>query len=462
MRREEGMTIVEVMVAGLILTIGSLAVLTLVDTAARSTYRAEAGQVVSDRLQQEVEEIKQLPYDEIALTGVPQDSTDTKLPNWRVSGTTFATAQSGAGAAPLVYDGSALFGGGTVSGGALSPNPEEFDNGDIHGQIYRFVTWEDDPTCPAAQCPGSQDMKRVIVAAVLDEAASGGERAYQELQAQIADPDAEPVDNENPIPPGDEDAKPWTFWLTDTTCNNSTRQSITADHPTHNTRGGCGAGQKSGNNPGAPDLMFDQAPPFDEEQPIFDYATDVEPAVNPGGDRGLQLVRGGSNGCLNSTLDILNIPDVLEPDRFQKVHKWLSPPIPGGFNIELNGEGTLNLWTQTVNGAVHPGKICVWLFVRQTNILGVPVDTPAVNLTPPLVNLTYFTHERSQWPTSWTEISIPLRFMLNAHLLPNTRLGLAISVERSGTPGQGLQFMYDEPSFDSRLELKTHSLLPDF
>ena len=33
----------------------------------------------------------------------------------------------------------------------------------------------------------------------------------------------------------------------------------------------------------------------------------------------------------------------------------------------------------------------------------------------------------------------------------------------SGTlPGDGLQFVYDNPSYDSRLEVDTHSLLPAF
>ena len=48
-------------------------------------------------------------------------------------------------------------------------------------------------------------------------------------------------------------------------------------------------------------------------------------------------------------------------------------------------------------------------------------------------------------------------------LLPGERLGLAISVEKGGTnPGDGLEFMYDHPSFDSRLQIKTSSVLPDF
>jgi type II secretory pathway pseudopilin PulG len=461
MRREEGMTIVEVMVAGLILVIGSLGLLGLVDTASRSTYRAEQSQVVSDRLQQEMEQIKQLPYEEIALTATPGDTSDTKFPNWRVTGTNFATGQDGSQVKPLVYNGGTLYEGGTISDGAVSAAPEAFDSGDVSGTIYRFITWEDDPSCPAAQCPGSQDLKRVVVALLLDTTASGGQRAYQELQAQIADPEAEPVDNENPVE-GQEDATPWTFWFTDTPCNNATRQAIVADHLTHNTRGVCGTGMTNSNTPGAPDLIYTEAPPFDPEAPIFDYATDVEPTQNPDTDRGLQLVRQTSAGCPSAGLDIMAAPDTPETDRFQKIHKWLSPPVPGGYNVTLNGEGTLSLWSQTVNEAVHPGKLCIWLFVRRVNAQSQLVDTPAVNQAAPLVGQSYFTVTKTQWPTTWTEIQIPLDFTISNTLSPGTQLGVAIAVEQAGTGGGGLQFMYDEPSFDSRLEVKSTSLLPSF
>jgi hypothetical protein len=461
MRREEGMTIVEVMVAGLILVIGSLGLLGLVDTASRSTYRAEQSQVVSDRLQQEMEQIKGLPYEEIALTGLPTDTSNTKLPNWRVVGTSFATGQDGSQVQPMVFNGGTLYAGGTISEGAVSAAPETFESGDVRGTIYRTITWEDDPSCPAAQCPGSQDLKRVVVSLLLDTNATGGQRAYQELQAQIADPESEPVDNENPVE-GEEDATPWTFWFTDTNCNNAIRQPISTDHLTHNTRGVCGTGVTDGNNPGAPDLLYTRAADFNPEAPIFDYATDVEPTQNPEADRGLQLVRGTSSGCSSSALEIMAGPDTPEADRFQKIHKWVSPPVPGGYNVTLNGEGTLSLWSQTVNEAVHSGKICVWLFVRRVNAQSQLVDTPAVNQAAPLIGQTYFTAEKTQWPTSWTEIQVPLDFTLSTTLSPGNRLGVAIAVDQAGTGGGGLQFMYDEPSFDTRLEVKSESVLPTF
>jgi hypothetical protein len=392
--------------------------------------------------------------------------------------------------APLVYNGSSLVGGGSVSGAQVQAGPTAFDSGDISGDIHRYVIWLDDPSCAEADCPGAQDLKRVIVAIALNETASGGARAYQELHTDIADPEVRPEDN--PAPGGGDgedddgdgdpddddepDPYPWTFWLTDTTCNNSARQPIVADHSTHNTRGVCSDGLQTGGTSGAPDLMFPEAPELNEsyppdQQPLFDYATDVEPSSGGTEDKGVQLRRPGSltgNGCLvNDLLGQGNLLPPLESTPGQKIHKWVTPTIPSGIDdLILLGDGTLHLWTRTLNNANHAGKICVYLFRRQLNGLGSYVDTPLVNLAPPLLGATYFEHSENPWPrTSWQKLEIPLDFALDVNggsvpLLPDTRLGVAIRMERQSTGGDSLQFMYDHPSFDSRLVINTNQELP--
>jgi hypothetical protein len=458
-REEDGLTIVEVMVAAMILLVGGLAVLQLVDAAARNNYRGEEAQVVSNRLQQEMEKIKRLPYASIALTGLPQDQSDVKDPRWRTQGTSFAVTKQGVSTQPLIYNGSALYGGGTVSGGTIDPNPTPFTSGDVHGNVYRFVVWENDASCSEAQCPGSQDLRRVIVAVRADTTASGGARPYQEVQSQLVDPEVTPADNETPLPPGTDTSKPWTFFPTDTSCNNSTRQAITADHAAHNTRALCDNGLNTGNNPGAPDLMYTSAPVLDPEAPIFDYATDIEPTINPDQDKGLQMLPQDSAGC---NIDALGVAtsDQQGDQKWRKVHRWLSPAMPSGSDVELNGQGTLALWSQTVNSVSYPGRICVWLFKRQVSVLGVTTDTAIA----PATGGSYFTYAKSPWPSTWTELTISLSFQTGVHLLAGNRLGIAIAIDPSGTGDgtQGLQFMYDEPSFDTRLEVKTQSNLPTF
>ena len=491
---ERGMTIAEVMIALLILAGGSLAVLNLITAAAHNSFRSEQSQVVSNRLQSEMERIEQLPYNLVALTGLPADSTDTNNPAWRVQGASYSITHDGTQPFPLVYNGSALDGGGTVNRGVVDPAPTHFTSGDVGGTIYRYVVWRNDPSCPEVTCPGSQDMKRVVVAIVLDGTAAGGAtRPYQEIYKEISNPATSPVNDPNPGPActggsdcdtstgqctgtdctgggnTNPDGVPWTFWLTDTPCNNSSRQPINGDHLLHNTNGLCSAGLKTssdcsvtGCTPGAPDMMVTSAPPLTGETPLWDYATDLEPPLNPDQDKGIQMPPPGTNGCLSSLFQPLvsggggPIPD---PDatRMQTIHKWLSPQMGTGFNVTLSGTGTLNLWTQSINAASYNGKICVWLFERHLNVFGVPVDIPAINLA---TNLTYFTYSASTWPTGWTEIHVPLRFNLPTALGPSSQLGLAIQVEKAGTGGGGMQFLYDEPSFDSRLQVTTRSVVP--
>jgi len=140
-----------------------------------------------------------------------------------------------------------------------------------------------------------------------------------------------------------------------------------------------------------------------------------------------------------------------------------------GFNVSLTGKATLDLWTQSINAAAYSGNICIWLFTR-TVVAGVPVDAP---VTPTLGSqgaasplsctgfATFYQCSLAAWPTGWTELHIPLNFNVGVTLGPATQLGLAVQVERAGTSGGGMQFLYDEPSFDSRLQVNTTTnLLP--
>jgi hypothetical protein len=252
----------------------------------------------------------------------------------------------------------------------------------------------------------------------------------------------------------------------------------------HNTRGSCPTGKRDSSDCttviattcplGSPDLMVTSPPTLTAETPLYDYATDVEPPLNPDQDKGLQMPKPTStlgNGCLTNSL--LQIPANLLPDssttNMQTIHKWVSNPMGSGFNVTLTGQATLDLWTQSINAASYSGNLCIWLFTR-TMVAGLPVDTPvttvsgSMNAASPLSCsgfLSYYQCSESTWPTGWTELHIPLKFSNATTLGPTTQLGLALQVERAGTAGGGMQFLYDEPSFDSRLQINTTTpLLP--
>jgi hypothetical protein len=460
------MTLTEVVVAALVLTLGSLAVLSLLGASVKNSYRGEQSQVVNNRLQDEMEKIQQLAdndnYDRIALSQAPAPSSDPNNPASRVSGTSYAVNRNGTGLQPLVFD-----------GGGVAPVTQfsSGSSGDVRGTIHRFVVKEPSSACPP---PNDGCLKRVIVSIALDPATAVGARRYQEMQSLIADPRARtgPCDGCGANPP-----TPWSFWLTDTTCDHADRQDLVGDadraHPTHNTNGACSAGLQDSSNcttalgvtscpPGAPDLMVTHPPPVFSEEPLYNFAKDVL-SSNPPEDKGLRTFKPGTDGC--PALAVATGPETAIPGsnpthyRYQEIHRWVTPPIPTGFNVALEGHGVLNIWTRTVGDVPYAGRICVWLFQRQLNVLGVPIDTPAVNLDL-AGNPTYFQGSDPSWASGqWAEFNVPLHFTLNP-LVPNSRLGVAIQVERAGTAGGGLQFIYDEPSYESRLEVKTTSLLP--
>lgn len=456
------MTIIEVVVAGMILIVGALGVLGIVDAAGHNVFRAEQSQVVANLLQQEMEKLRQVPYSELALTSLPSHVANPEDPNARVASTNFFyTGRNSTGLKPIVYNGG-VSDGKTIKGGTVDPGPTSFQVGKLKGTVYRYVVWD---TCPASLCQDGRHLKRAVVAVRLDKTAAAGTRRYQEIQGQFVDPEVEPsvLPEQNP---GGSDDESWTLWLTDTTCDQAERKAPPAekgDHLTHNTRGDCPNGAHTGSTPGAPDLLWPEAPPGEVDY-SYDYATDVEP--KSGVDEGLQILPGGDCGAAAATelaTGVAKEPDP-HPDAYQKVHRWLSPPVPahaGAQDLLLTGEGTLSLWTRTLGGAVYPGRICAWLFARSESESKV-TDALVVNLGPPVsLDFSYFAQS---WPASgWTEISIPLSFGYADEggalpLPPGSRLGLALSV--GSETSSALQLRYDMPSFDSRIQLSTTGAPP--
>src|SRR6478672_4161897 len=102
---ESGLTIIEVLVAAIILVLGSAATFGLLGAAARNAQRAKATQVALDLAQEEMERLHSLPYENLALNSQPVPSSNPLDPNSRVSGTTFAVKRNPAGEyEPLVID----------------------------------------------------------------------------------------------------------------------------------------------------------------------------------------------------------------------------------------------------------------------------------------------------------------------------------------------------------------------
>jgi len=485
-REEAGISIVEVLIAAIVLTLSALAVLTLASSATRNTFRSEQSQVVVNRLQDELEHIRQLPYAEVALTAPPQHSSEVGSPAQRVStdGTHFALSRTGSSPKRLAYAGGLTPDGEAVGCGAtgqpscgIDPGPQSFQSGDVSGKIYRYVAY---PGVPA-DCTGcsADDLKRVVVAIRLDTTAAGGSRTYQELQSNVANPDAVP--SSNPVDPTQTtDHQIATFSLTDTPCNNTSRVPPTTNHFTHNTRGTCENGGQTGEMRGAPDLMLTDRETGSDSDPTYDYSQDVtrDESPSPYGlamlptqstpDCALQVLSG------NAPNQMLDLP--LESNRQLKTHTWLSNELNSTFAGLESVDSTLELWTKSVGGTAYQGEICVYVFKRITvsqQLPGLPATNLVVDDAALIDNAVrmYQPYSKLTWPQQWTRISVPMHLQMNTvtsvlnrlgSQLPGTlvtvgqpRLGVAITVDGSGTSGEALEFMYDHATLDSRFELDT-------
>ncbi len=454
MRREQGFALVETLVAVLVLAAGAIAVLGVVDASTRNTFRAEQTQVAINRAQRELEQIRHLAYEDVALTTTPAASSDPEHPGYRINGSDFAVGWDGA--TPSDYEQMVVKNIGGVTDGSVSPGPTSFSSGDVGGKVYRYVVWRNDPSCQLVPnstidaCPGPQDYRRVVVIVKLDDAPISFTRAYTEVQSNFSDPDAT-TETSNDPGAGGPSLTAQQFFLSDTTCNNSARQDVTADHAEHQTWGTC-----EDPNPQKPDGLYPDAPPDpDPNDPgiplLYDYANDVEPSLNPDQDKGLQLLRQDVNGC--------SFSGGASPQ--YKIHRWVSQPLAQSF--QMSGKATLEFYTRTINDVNAQGTICVFVFIRketaaECNPLPAPCDTQLIDITNP--PNAFFVYSKNPWPAGvWTRRRVPMSFS-STTVATGQRVGVEIAVRRNGTTGDVLQFMYDHPDYPSRLEVETSTPLP--
>lgn len=454
---QSGFTLIEIMVSALILASVALGSMQVLASSAKVNYRSEQAQVAIDKAQAELEALRTLDFDQVALNAEPPSAppggpTDRLAPSCTNQGVStdgcFALNDNGTNLAPLVVEGGELEDGSTVTGAAIAAGPEPFTNGDVSGNVYRYVVWQNDYACAESQCPGMQDRKRMVIVVTLDRTADGS-RPYREVQSDVIDPELGKDIQPQPTP--QEEVTAQQFWMTNTPCDGAVRTFPESDNSLHNTLGTC-----AGTNP--PDLLAPEPPSLNpsflpEQQPLFDFATDIEPLSGGDSDKGLQIRRDGASGC-NYT------PSGTAPR--ERTHRWVTDPIPSDATFVVDGEANLELWSQTLGGVAASGRVCVFLFIRETNAQGQPVDTmigDAGNFAAP-----YFSHELDQWPAGdWQTISIPLALEPPpgesvVRLLPGQRLGLAINVAAE-TGVDALQFAYEHTDFDSRLEVETSTPL---
>jgi prepilin-type N-terminal cleavage/methylation domain-containing protein len=434
-RSERGFALIELLIAMVILSIGIAATIGVFGASGRTTVGAQRNDVAAQQAQAEIDKLSTLKYGELALNSMPASSTDPNNPGYRVSGTTLKV-KPGLNEDLVLTPGNALT-------AKVAPGPQSFSVGSggskITGKIYRYVTWRDE-NCPDALCKdttgNTKDTKRVTVAITVDPSGTQSVRPPVWISSVIADRDT--------VPPGSTAAPPTgptvtaqSLYLYDTRCGQTTSQPQTGNHPTHDTAStGSAASSSSCENPDVskqPDLMGPSLPDGPTTTPLYNYSTDLS------GDfaGGIAMNRQGTT-CRSSYAadDVINAS---APNKWN-IHAWSTNAFDSTFL--LNGQVTVSLFTETVDGVDGAGVVCATLLDRQLSG-GAPQDR----------SLGSFVYDLSSWPTSTRRITFTFNLSQPESIAAGHRLVLALQVR--GESDHDLVFHYDHPLYQSLLEVAT-------
>lgn len=138
---ETGFTVVEVMVAGVILGIGVLGSITIFDSSRRESATGERLQVAQALAEAELERVRDVSYPELATDGAETWPASERPgdPSGRIVGDSdFRAAEGDEGIEPL-----ALADAGTGIDPYSEPQNVTVDGNTFEMSVYRFVSWRD-------------------------------------------------------------------------------------------------------------------------------------------------------------------------------------------------------------------------------------------------------------------------------------------------------------------------------
>ncbi|HEX2162071.1 MAG TPA: prepilin-type N-terminal cleavage/methylation domain-containing protein [Thermoleophilaceae bacterium] len=446
-RSQDGFTLIEVMVALLLLTVGIFAVATTFDFSRASTSQSELETAAVDRAQREIEAIRSLPYEQVAhpLGGIAPAAGDEADPAARVSGASFAWDRSNdAASEPLV-----------ISADGAVPMKQTIARGagDRFGYtIWRFVTATDEPACVAAvECPddgGGYRRVTVVVrvsgvgetlapvwtsTTVIDPAAAANNDGTPQTLCQKPDGSGLELCSE------EVDGTSMDLYLTNTPAGgHDARVEPAASGPLHKTVAippSCHAGAAVGCP--VPDLMVGeplaQLAEEDPVPPLRTFAADVEPSVAAGRPL-LEDVACDATPTRHGGDDV-NLRGAY----------WVSPVLDAP--IHLRGVGGLYLYARTWSETAADVTLCGIVYRAPASVanpvLSPPHEIGRIDVTTP-------------WPETFQPVAATFDFDLDpgdphATVEADERIGLRLWVA-DGSADE-IVLLYDHPLNQSRLTL---------
>jgi prepilin-type N-terminal cleavage/methylation domain-containing protein len=456
---EDGFTLVELMVAVLLLTVGILTLGTVISQSRGEASVSETKSTEIHRAQKEIERLTALPYASIAMSGAPVTSSVSTDPGYYVNVSSSSTCptyrydQTGTNAAePLAVNGCAgpptLLGGATtVSTGTVSPTPTPTNDGRKTYTVYDYVTWVTDPSCGVG-CPSSADYKRLTVAVT----SSGGSSQANPvlISTLIADPRANPANtvlngNANPLANpviqclnssgvlvtcttgvGSSTVNRW--YLTDSSASGSysAPSANNTTRPTVAPFGLCTVLVTVGCP--VPDLL-NSAPPSGTAS-LFNYSSEQTGVTYPGGR------------VLHRDVSCTSTPSSTDNT---KGEMWVTAPL--GTSTTFTGQGGMTLNTQTISGVSASVTLCVAIYDVPGSILNLVALPP--------IKLGVVSYTLASWPTVSTPLSFTFNFSGNVAVsVPGVdRIGVRVWV--AAASGADVAAIYDNPQFVSDLQLES-------
>ncbi|HEY3960799.1 MAG TPA: prepilin-type N-terminal cleavage/methylation domain-containing protein [Solirubrobacteraceae bacterium] len=202
---EDGFTIVEVIVAILILTIGLLGLIGGFDSARKLSLLSEQRTSMAHRAQLEIERLQAQPYSDLAMISTPSHSTIATNPDYYVNegSTKYQYGEKSTEAESLVIAANEAECTATVTKecGLLSATTKgtsterqcsqvmgacEWKDGNVSGYVYDFVTWYEEPSklCKEEKlCP-----KRLTVVVTANVKGGNHEPHFVRVSTLVAEP----------------------------------------------------------------------------------------------------------------------------------------------------------------------------------------------------------------------------------------------------------------------------------
>lgn len=422
-RREQGFTIIEVMIAALVILAALGVVVTTAAGVRHMATTASSKAAATKVAQAELDRLTSLGWDRLNMDAAPTpDSSNPKSPLYTsyLNGTTYQPS-SDAQPQPLVIGTAPNAGDPDLRDVSSTPTAWSAGNGQERGFIYRFVTYGDDPSTTTT----TQDYKRVSVAVTVTAPVNAITQPVV-LSTEVANPtDTKTTSTSSSTAPVQNNYL--TFYLYDTQASVGARVDPSADHRKVDTHA-------------KPNLMDVDPPPDPNTDPdnpttivpTYDYSSDLTSAATFG-----RTIRKSAN-CNKYDTD--------------HVMYWVSPTVSS--NTKLTGNAIADLYMQTADGNSHAGTVCVSVW----DVPGTLKADGSINGADSQIGTTQ-SATLNPFYTSYDDLSFTFNFLgagaTYYPITPGRRVGIKITVNDGGPAYSDLNLMYDHPDYPSAVGLET-------